>query len=279
VSTLPRISVIVATRDRPRLLRRAVSSVAGQRYPEVEVCVANDGGAPVEEALSGVGVDVRLVNLPRRIGVPGARNAALRLATGEFAAYLDDDDEFLEDHLELSYRRLADAGADACVSSVWCRHEAGLSLDFRYPFDTAFLPVTNAHPPVSLLHRLGSERDLFDRALTVMEDWDLLQRLHALDGLTFVGRTEPTAVYDRVAALATSMERRPAAVFQKDYRYIIAKWAAWSRDDRIAGLQQRVIDWYDRQIESGERLDYEAFLDDLWREFHAVSLTTRGGPR
>jgi glycosyltransferase involved in cell wall biosynthesis len=270
MTSAPRISVIVATRNRPGLLRRAVASVVRQRYRNVEVCVANDGGVPVDDALSLLDVDINLVNLECRVGVPAARNAALALATGQYAAYLDDDDVYLEDHLERGYGMLATTGADACLSAVWCQHGGELSLDFRYPLDPEFLPVTNAHPPVSLLHRLGAQRQLFDPALTVMEDWDLLQRLYFGDRMSFATNITPTAIYDRTAAAGTSMERRPADVFLTDYRHITAKWAPWITSARVVEYQQRVVDWYDRQIAHDQRGDYEAFLAQLWDGFHAT---------
>jgi glycosyltransferase involved in cell wall biosynthesis len=267
-STPPRISVVVATRDRPGLLRRALASVARQRYPNVEVCVANDGGTSVEAVVRSCPLDTHLVEVADRVGVPAARNAALALATSDYVAYLDDDDVFLADHLDDSFRTLVAAGADACVSTVWCRHQDGLALDFRYPHDPDFLLVTNAHPPVAILHRLGADRALFDETLTVMEDWDLQQRLLCREGMRFVTKQSPSAVYDRTAAVATSMERRPAATFLTDYRYITGKWLPWVASERVMRFQHRVVAWYRRQVEDDVRLDYESFLAELWDDFH-----------
>ncbi|HEX4705354.1 MAG TPA: glycosyltransferase family A protein [Pseudonocardiaceae bacterium] len=271
MSSSPRISVVVATRDRPVLLRRALASVALQHYPNVEVCIANDGGDVIEPIVRSCGVDARLIELPTSVGVPAARNAALAMATGEFVAYLDDDDVFLPRHLDHSYRELTSTGADACVSPVWCRHTGGLTLDFRYPHDPEFLLVTNAHPPIAILHRLGAERVLFDEELTVMEDWDLQQRLRYHDGMRFVTKPSVSAIYDRTAAPASSMERRPAVTFLADYRRITTKWLPWVGSERVLDFQRQVVGWYQRQISDNSRLDYEEFLAELWCSFHGES--------
>jgi len=84
----------------PRLkhLRTAVESVRAQCYPEWELCIADDGStdAAVRRLLEDYAAHdprIKVQFLGERRGIVGASNAALDLATGEFVAFLDHDDE------------------------------------------------------------------------------------------------------------------------------------------------------------------------------------------
>lgn len=96
-----RVSVVIPTCLRPDLVLRAVRSVLAQTAPPNEVIVVVDGGdAETVSALATV-ADARLrVHRPeRRLGNADARNAGIALASGEWVAFLDDDDEWLPDKL------------------------------------------------------------------------------------------------------------------------------------------------------------------------------------
>jgi glycosyltransferase involved in cell wall biosynthesis len=92
-----KFSVVVPTKDRPALLSRSVASVLAQAQSDVEIIVVNDGEGQV-----GVFDDgrIKLVNSHRR-GVAAARNAGIANATGEFVAFLDDDDLYCAGRLDV----------------------------------------------------------------------------------------------------------------------------------------------------------------------------------
>ncbi|MFL5768359.1 MAG: glycosyltransferase family 2 protein [Actinomycetota bacterium] len=100
----PDVSVLVATRNRPSVISRALESVRRQRNVSTETIVVDDGSAPGNAvALREVCAEhpaVRLVRLEGSIGPSGAREAALATAAGRFVCALDDDDEFLSGKLE-----------------------------------------------------------------------------------------------------------------------------------------------------------------------------------
>jgi hypothetical protein len=110
----PLISVTIATRGRPELVERALPSVLGQTYGELEVIVAGDGTGPqTEEDVRAIGDDrVRFVDLgarfewtrdPRKLWLVGAtrgQNAATAGARGRWIAPFDDDDAMRPDCLE-----------------------------------------------------------------------------------------------------------------------------------------------------------------------------------
>ncbi|MGA3091058.1 MAG: glycosyltransferase family 2 protein [Terriglobales bacterium] len=98
----PLISVVIPTRGRPELLLRALNSVLAQTYQELEILVVIDGPcAKSSEMLAGL-TDPRLrpIVLPASVGGSDARNTGVGAASGEWIAFLDDDDEWLPPKLE-----------------------------------------------------------------------------------------------------------------------------------------------------------------------------------
>lgn len=88
----PDISIVVASRNRLATIGQAVASVLDQTHPNVEVIVADCSSDGTRELLAGID-DPRLrVVFPPDLGMPVSRNAGLALATGEWVAFLDDDD-------------------------------------------------------------------------------------------------------------------------------------------------------------------------------------------
>ncbi|MGH9024179.1 MAG: glycosyltransferase family 2 protein [Acidimicrobiia bacterium] len=109
----PSVSTVIATRDRPELLRRAVGAILGQKYDgPLEVVVVFD-----QSEVTSVDVEVpegralRLVPNEGTPGLAGARNAGAAAASGELLAFCDDDDEWLPGKLDRQVTTLMAAPA------------------------------------------------------------------------------------------------------------------------------------------------------------------------
>lgn len=89
------ITVVIATHNRPALLRDAIASIEAQSFHEWDIVVVDDGSQPpvdlgnLGEALSG---RIRLFRHEVPNGPSGARNTGMQAATGELVTFLDDDD-------------------------------------------------------------------------------------------------------------------------------------------------------------------------------------------
>jgi glycosyltransferase involved in cell wall biosynthesis len=114
----PLVSVVVPTRDRPELLRRAVGSVLGQRYPgAIECVVVFDQSEPTTVgAETGPQRRLRSVANGRAPGLAGARNAGVLASDGALVAFCDDDDEWLPHKLRLEVDALR-ADPEAVVAA------------------------------------------------------------------------------------------------------------------------------------------------------------------
>ncbi len=113
------VSVVVPTLDRPKLLLRAIDSVLRQTHQEIEVIVVVDRPDPntISAVRSRDDPRLQLLVNPHPLTAAGARNAGADHATGEWVAFLDDDDEWLPTKLE---RQIAFASgrAPALVSCL-----------------------------------------------------------------------------------------------------------------------------------------------------------------
>jgi glycosyltransferase involved in cell wall biosynthesis len=205
----PLVSVIVPTRNRPALLRDALTSIGAQHLDpgSVEVVVVNDAGKDVSTAVAEAvehGLPARAINLPSRCGLSMARNAGLAKAAGRYVAFLDDDDIFLPDHLSTVLPALESGRARGVYTTCLVSHQRVDPLNpqptagevFDYTFDRDLLTVFNYIPVHSLVMARPGCR--FDRELAALEDWDMWLRLTREQKYDFEHVAAPTVVYHRL---------------------------------------------------------------------------------
>ncbi len=234
----PKISVIVRTRDRQRLLDEALGSLAAGEYRRAEVVLVNDGGAP-PAVPAGYPLPVVRVDLAENRGRAAAAEAGLAAATGDFVAFLDDDDLAAPEHLATLAGLVSAAGVrvaytDAAValyeldaSEGWvCRERR---LPYSRDFDPDLLRVDNYIPFNTLLieRALFAAAGPFDPSLPFFEDWDFLIRLAALTPFHHLARV--TCEYRHFRATAHHVfgeNPRERADFLAVKARVLAKHAA-----------------------------------------------------
>lgn len=113
---MPRVSVVLPTRDRLRQLQRALAGVEAQSFRDHEVLVVDDGSTDgTREWLSAGRAGARLVTMPAPGGASAARNRGIEQARGDLIAFLDDDDTWRPSYLEQQVNHL-DGHRDAALS-------------------------------------------------------------------------------------------------------------------------------------------------------------------
>src|SRR4051794_31548050 len=118
----PRVSVVVATRNRSGLLAEAIRSIQALQGPDLdlEILVVDNGSTDdTAEVVRGLGLDLLHCPPTDPPGPAAVRNVGIRAATGQYIAFLDDDDLYLPEHIrpqvELLERR---PDLMACVGQV-----------------------------------------------------------------------------------------------------------------------------------------------------------------
>lgn len=98
------ISIVIPTHNRHLLLKEAIQSVLSQSYTEWELIIVDDASSPpvILDEFDLNGSDrIRLLRNPISLGPSGARNAGIQSAAGDIVTFLDDDDLFTSNALEL----------------------------------------------------------------------------------------------------------------------------------------------------------------------------------
>jgi glycosyltransferase involved in cell wall biosynthesis len=195
--SIPEVSVVLPTHNRPRLLRLTLDSVLWQEGVDMEVVVVDDGSTDdLRPAVAGLADPrVRLIRHERARGVSAARNRGVAGARGDWIAFVDDDDLWAPDKL------LAQLVAARQTGRRWAYTGAvNVTEDLR---------VLGGAPPASavevvrgmrranlipggcsavIVHRDLLPREPFDGSYRHFADWDLWIRLARLGQPAAVSR-------------------------------------------------------------------------------------------
>jgi len=111
---LGRVSVVVPTRNRSRLLAMTLRSVLCQQNVELEVIVVDEGSTDDTAAMLSRLADsrVRVLRHETPYGLSTARNRGAGAAGGDWLAFIDDDDLWAPDKLAQQLRAAASTGRD-----------------------------------------------------------------------------------------------------------------------------------------------------------------------
>lgn len=119
---MPGVSVIVPVYQAEKFLSACAESVTNQTFSDWELLLVDDGctdgSGAICDALAAADSRVRALHQPKNAGVSEARNRGLREARGEYVAFLDADDAFEPQTLEILWNLRAQAGADTAA----CAH-------------------------------------------------------------------------------------------------------------------------------------------------------------
>jgi len=225
-SYLPRVSVIIPTYNRSKLLRVALESALAQTYPNIEVIVVDDGStddtAEVMAQYAGRVTYIKQANQD----AAAARNTGIRAASGEYLTFLDDDDLILPTKIERQVQVLASRPE---VGLVHCRFYH-TNEDGNYLYKAGLLPEGEVLQKLvcsdfvwmgaPLIRRHCFDQvGLFDEEIpSIAADWDMWLRV-AQAGYRFACVQEPLGAYrihgSNMVFDAAKLERGVFAVLEK----------------------------------------------------------------
>lgn len=113
------ISVLIPAYNAEDFLAEAIESVLRQTYKDFEIIVVDDGSTDQTRRVAESFSEQIKYYYQENSGAAGARNHCVRLSQGEFLAFLDADDVWAENKLELQMQALnADASLEAVFGMV-----------------------------------------------------------------------------------------------------------------------------------------------------------------
>ena len=229
----PMVSVLMRTMPgRAGKLREAIASVVNQTYAHmqgpIELVLVEDGGLGIEsskpqiDALRASGVLAKVIYVPLpKSGRCVAGNKALEVATGQLCCFLDDDDLFYADHLEVlvnEWLKQPSLGAVYALAyevrthvhseEPWVYEDVIHSLIHRQEFSRPTLWHHNYFPIQTVLfqRRLYLENGGFDLDLENLEDWNLWVRYSLKSDFKLISKV--TSLYRVPDQLENALKRQ-----------------------------------------------------------------------
>lgn len=196
-----RISVIIPTWNRAEMVVAAVESALKQTFEPLEILVCDDGSSDNSEArVRAIGDPrVRWVSGPRGGHPAIPRNRGIAVSQGNWLAFLDSDDVWLPEKLELQVEALRESGCFACCTDAWrlvpgqdalhpYLNGESCTLDFSSLLKDNRVICSSAIVRKDILERAGTFSTLREA-----EDYAMWLRVSSMTDFAYIG--SPLLVY------------------------------------------------------------------------------------
>lgn len=180
---MARVSVIISTYNRKRLLKQAIKSVLDQSMTDFELLVVDDCSTEdVETLVKSFGDPrVRYMRTEKNSGHDGhPKNLGIKAASGEYVCFLDDDDTYRRDALKILTTYAQETGVDVVYGDYLIGGKPGWSLDFSPALLTRrnFISMSVVCAKREALLAVGG----FDEDVPKFKDWNLWIRIQKNGG-------------------------------------------------------------------------------------------------
>ncbi len=204
---MPEISVVIPTYNRFEMLERALKSVLSQNFKNFEIIVVDDASTDnTNERLQrgfNPGIDtgrIRLTRNEKNQGRSACRNTGIKLAKTELITFLDDDDEWLPEHLGTlncfmnEHKNIGIAFSNwALVNEQTQEKTSGITrikTGTGNPYLKLMLRALIGYPSTGIVRKTVLEQTHgFNVKLPPREDWDFFTRCAMKGGIGFIDKT------------------------------------------------------------------------------------------
>jgi glycosyltransferase involved in cell wall biosynthesis len=257
-----KVSVVIPTYNRASLVRQSIQSALNQTYKDLEVLVVDDGST--DETYEAVKMyfehpEVRYLRHEQNKGHQAARNTGIKNARGEYIAFLDSDDTWIPQKIDLQLSALGTKKAK-CISltGMWIVDTDGRKTKYLKRYNGYVYHQMLAGPgpnlgcmlaPIECLRQIG----FLDESINAWIDWDTCITLSKL--YEFVTVDEPCMFYHPTRT--DSVTKNTVGGFP--YQHIIEK----NQNDMLRFIGKRGLARHYRQVawsfyEAGEFKLYRA---------------------
>lgn len=184
---MPRVSVIIATYNRAKFLQSAIMSVLNQTFRDFEIVVVDDASKDhTADVVRGINDKrIRYIRHPVNQREAGAKNTGLLSSSGEYIAFLDDDDEWLPEKLRLQIELLENSPAK--IGGVYSGYmlidrASGNIIDIEIPYKRGdlyqeLLRENCLNVSMLLRRKCFEQAGLFDVSVPFSTDYDMWIRI------------------------------------------------------------------------------------------------------
>lgn len=220
VPTGPLVSVVIPTCNRAALLTRAIQSIRQQTYGNLEIIVVDDASSDDTWKIVGSFADprIRYIRHDTNRGGSAARNTGIRAASGEFIAFLDDDDEWAPEKAEEQVKILRDYDAVMCTSDQATGDLSKYDLKKTVDLDDLRQAKFTAGGTGVLMAKVSVLKEImFDETLPRYQDWDLFIRIGMKHRIAYLNK--PLLRYNKGSYLRITNSSKNMSVSEMEQRY------------------------------------------------------------
>lgn len=184
------VSVIIPTHNRANLLKRAIQSVREQTFKDLEIIIIDDASNDVTKNILQhfITLDkrIKVISNDKSQGGSKSRNIGINASRGEWIAFLDDDDIWLPQKIELQLNMLSyHPNAVACSSAYIVNYPFKIKKNIFTPSQISLENLLKSNTlggasvcicSASVVKQMGG----FDETLKSAQDWDLWVRLRLI---------------------------------------------------------------------------------------------------
>lgn len=182
---MPKVSVIIPTYNNAKYIDKSINSVLSQTYKDFEIIIVDDGSSDnTKEVLKQYNGKIKYYYQENK-GVSFARNKGIRESSGEYIAFLDSDDVWFPNKIEIQILILEkDEKVGLVCSLVTTIDNGGKPLGIIKPSKLPgesfgeFFFLGSSYPSTYLIRkRCFDEVGLFDEKIAILEDLDICLRI------------------------------------------------------------------------------------------------------
>lgn len=220
------ISVVIPTYNRKMFLLKAIESVIRQTYKNIEIIIIDNGSSDgTYEVVKKIDDNRVKYYFMENLGANSARNLGIKKSKGEYIAFLDDDDEWIDSKLEKQIQKI---GEDNNIGLVY----TGKKIRYlQYNLEYESIPKLNKQniylgnfvgttSSVLVKKKLLKSLGGFDICLPALQDYELWIRLSKITKFSCV--EEPLVIYNNVNTLTQISNNTKK--YEEAYKYINEKY-------------------------------------------------------
>lgn len=189
----PIVSIIIPTYNRPRILFDTINNVLNQTLTNIKIIVIDDGSSEEMREIIQSFTDGRIhyIKTEENLGCTGARLLGIQSSEGDFIAFLDDDDEWLPEKLDIQLNLME---KEQSILSFTGKNIFINSNFQKYSFKNSYLWMLNFYNFVGTTSSIIISTDIiksvrgFDVSLSQLQDYDLFLRIKSLGIFSGINR-------------------------------------------------------------------------------------------
>lgn len=261
---MKKVDIIVPVYNRIQYLSEALESIYSQSYKNFQIIVVDDGSTDdVENMVKKYKGSIKYI-YQKNQGVAAARNAGLKEADGEYLAFLDSDDVWMDNYLKEQVKFLEDnPSIDVVCRPLYIFEDATKEyikiIGSQIPVDSSIQKriLEGGIPPSGVLAKRKCFNNIFfDRSLKGDEDIELWFRLSQNNTIQYINF--PLGRYRRHGNNWTSSPERVLfghlKVCKKIYQFNLSEELKNLLLDRISRTRYQLASFYFKEKKMGKAI-------------------------